>query len=83
MEVFKKALLDAVLEEYKELENHKTASQACGLGANNSLWIDTEHQRLCLTMAENCVQCYFRSTQQRNVFLRLLQDRGYKLIQHE
>ena len=63
MEVFKKALLDAVLEEYKELENHKTASQARGLGANNSLWIDTEHQRLYLTMAENCVQCYFRKVE--------------------
>lgn len=50
MKVFKKALLDAVLEEYKELENHKAASTMCTTKYDGMLFLNWKHRHLRLRL---------------------------------
>lgn len=50
MKVFKKALLDAVLEEYKDLGNHKAASTICTTRSNGMLLLNWKHRYLRLRL---------------------------------
>lgn len=70
--VFQKALLDAVLEEYAAVE------PISGPGPENySVWIDREHQLIYRSRQDGCSQLLFLNQEKMEAYVRLLQMQGY------
>lgn len=69
MNIFQKALLAAVLEEYAEPDG---ASQA-----ECSVWIDREHRCLYRTRHDGCTQHLFPNQKKMDAYIRLLKMQGY------
>lgn len=73
MNVFKKALLDSVLEEYRGCE--ETAGEI--RQGSCSLWIDRERRFVCFEMYDHCIQLVFLNREERDAYVQHLRMQGY------
>jgi len=78
VKAFKKALLEAVLEEYIGLDQQSAVCKDVSQ-KDNSVWLDQEHRCLYLTRQDHCMQYLFLNQEQRDAYIRLLQEQGYQL----